>query len=108
MDGLSVAASITGILLAAAKVSSPLARVRDIPHTFSTVLIEIRHIKIVFSALQNFLDRAARVIGPRAALIQLEDVVVILTQTVLVFSELETLVAPLAARGRVNTWRPLY
>jgi hypothetical protein len=98
MDPLSVTASIAGIITAAAQVSTILGQIKDAPKLVSAVLTEVDHIKLVFRALQNFLDRASRVTAERAALIQLEDVVVILTQTVLVFSELEALITPLSNR----------
>jgi len=85
MDPLSVTASITGIITAAAQVSTLLGQIRDAPVLVEAVLTEVDHIKLVFCALQKFLDRASGMPGGRAALIQLEDVVVILTQTVLVF-----------------------
>lgn len=104
MDPLSVAASITGILTAAAQVSTLLSGVKDAPASISAVLTELEHIKIVFRALQRFLDRATTVTGPRAALIQLGDVVTILTQTVLVFSEMETLITPLSNPEKSPGW----
>jgi hypothetical protein len=50
---------------------------------------------MVFRALQSFVGRAKTVTRYRAALIQIEDCIVILTQTFVVFSELETLLPPL-------------
>lgn len=105
MEPLSVVASITGILTAAAKVSGLLTQIQGAPTTIFALLTEIGHIKIVFTAFQSFLDRTFKVSGARAALIQLDDIVVILTQTVLVFSELQTLVAPLSSRGRLSGWQ---
>jgi hypothetical protein len=107
MEPLSIAASITGILTPAVRVSSLLMQIKDAPTTLTAVLTEVNHMRIIFTALQKFLDRAARVARPRAALIQLEDVVVILTQMVLVFSELEMLIAPLPARDSLSGWRRL-
>lgn len=107
MEPLSVVASVTGILTAAAKISSVLTQIHDAPTTISALLTEVDHIKIVFTAFQNFLDRNAKVSGARAALIQLDDIIVILTQTVLVFSELQTLVAPLSSQKRLSGWQRL-
>jgi len=102
MDPLSVTASITGIITAAAQVSTLLGQIKDAPTLVEAVLTEVDHIKLVFRALQNFLNRASGVTEGRAALIQLEDVVVILTQTVLVFSELETLITPLSNPNKTS------
>jgi len=95
MDSLSVPASITGIITAAAQLSTILGLIKDAPGVLS-ILTEVDHIKLVFRALQNFLNGASAptVTWGRAALIQLEDLVVVLTQTVLVFSELEALIYP--------------
>jgi hypothetical protein len=105
MDPLSIAASITGILTAAAQVVSILSQIRDAPAAISSIVTEIQHIEIVFRALQRLIDRAALVTRQRAAMIPLEDVTVILTQTVLVFSELETVVNPLSLGGKQSVLR---
>jgi hypothetical protein len=93
MDPLNVTSSITGIIAAATQVSNLLGQIIDAPASITAVLTEVDHI---FLALQKSLDKATRLSGGRAALIQLEDVVVVLTQTVLVFSELELLVSPIS------------
>jgi hypothetical protein len=102
MDTLSVISSITGIITAAVQVSNLLGQIKDAPTLVSAVVTEVDHIQLIFRALQTFLDRAAKVPGGRAALIQLDDIVVILTQTVLVFSELETLVSPLSKQVKTS------
>lgn len=107
MDPLSIAASITAILTAAVQVSSLLRRIHDAPASVAAILVEVEHIRIVFQVLQTFVDRAAAMTRHRAALIGIEDLTVMLTQTVLVFSELQTLIAPLSARSRRSgiKWR---
>jgi hypothetical protein len=107
MEPLGVVASITGILTAAAKVSSILMQIQDADNTTSAILTEVSHIRIVFTAFQKFIGRNVRLSGIRAALVQLDDVVVILTQTVLVFAELQDLVAPFSSGGRFPAWRRL-
>jgi hypothetical protein len=96
MDQLQVTSSITGIIAAAMQVSKSPRQIKDAPASIIAVLTEVDHIKIIFLALQRFLDKATRLSGGRAALIQLEDVVVLLTQAVLVFSDLESLVSPIS------------
>lgn len=105
MDPLSIIASVTAILTAAAKVASVLGAIKEAPDSISKLLIEVTYIKIVFSTLQKFLNRTLQFSPQRAAFIQLDDIVVILTQTVLVFSELETFVGPLLANCRVSRWQ---
>jgi hypothetical protein len=96
MDPLSVISSISGIITAATQVVTLLSQIKDAPTLIKTVMTEVNHIGIVFRALRRFLDRAAKLPGGHVVLIQIDDVVVILTQTVLVFSELETVIIPLS------------
>ncbi|KAK0616862.1 hypothetical protein B0T14DRAFT_589145 [Immersiella caudata] len=108
MDPLSVTASVAGILAAAAKVAGLIGQVKDAPESVKAILSEVTHIQVVIGALQSFVNRSRRVDTERAALIQVENVVTVLTQTVLVFSELETLVtsvSALASEGRLSRLR---
>ncbi|KAL2014051.1 hypothetical protein VTN00DRAFT_1576 [Thermoascus crustaceus] len=101
MDPLSITASVVGILTAAGNVATILGQVKDAPESISAILTEVNHIRIIFKALQRFLDRTHRRLAPqRAALIHIDDVVVILTQIVLVFSELEAFVRPFAVQQK--------
>ena len=99
MEPLSVTASVAGILKAAVEVVKLINTVKGAPDSARSIMVEVTHIKIVVSALQKFIDRRTRLDAQRAALIQLEDVVAILTQTVLVFSELEVIMKSLSSRG---------
>jgi hypothetical protein len=96
MDPLSVTASIAGILTAATQVATLLGKIKDAPKSISDVLTEVDDIKLIFSAFQEFIKKATKMRGGRSAMIQIDDIVVMLTRTVLVFSELETLVSPLS------------
>jgi len=96
MELLNITTSVAGIISAASQVSYVLGQIKDAPKSIQAVATELDHIQLIFRALQKFLDTNTRVSGKRATLIQLEDVVVILTQTVLVFSELESLISPIA------------
>jgi hypothetical protein len=113
MDPLSVSASIAGILTAAGTVILILSKITDAPQSVQDIHTEVVHIELVFKALQRFLDTTTRIASERAALISFEDVIVILTQTVLVFSELETLIRSFASQSnregpvssRLSAWR---
>lgn len=105
-DPLSITASIAGIITAAVKITVVLSDLSDAPNHITDLSAEINNIRLVFRALQRLLDRPRSLSSQRATLIQLEDILVILTQTVLVFSELETIVTPLTARRRLP-WRKL-
>lgn len=89
MDPLSIAASITSILVGATHVVNLVSQAGDTTDAVKAVVQEVAHIKILITVLQKFVDRTQRLDKNRASLVQLEDVVTILTQTVLVFSELE-------------------
>lgn len=99
MDPLSITASITGILTASIKVISILSLVHEAPEFIKAIGVEVNHIRIVVAALRKFLDRTRQLPPERAALIQIDDVVAILTQTVLTFSELEAFVRSAASRN---------
>jgi hypothetical protein len=107
MEPLSIVASVTGILTAAAKVTGALGQIKDAPASISALLTEMGHIKIVFTALQSLLGRTVQIFGARAALIQLDDIVVILTQTVLVVSELQLIIGSISCDGMLSSWQRL-
>ncbi|KAL8748818.1 MAG: hypothetical protein Q9184_007072, partial [Pyrenodesmia sp. 2 TL-2023] len=102
-----IVASITTILTAAARVSNLLSLVHNAPASAKAILTEVEHVSIVFGALQRFIDDVATVTRSRAALINVEDITIILTQTVLVFSELQSLIASVASdhQHSVIRWR---
>lgn len=93
MDPLSVSASIIGILGAAANVSSVLVtfvqRTRAAPRLAHSVLREVESLSAVLNALQDFLLGNAVATKSGASLILIEQVLVVLTECVTAFSELE-------------------
>lgn len=95
-DPLSIAASITGIITAAVKITTVLSDLHDAPDHIADLSTEVNNIRIVFKAFQNLLNKPDSLPSRRAAMVQLEDVVVIVTEIVLVFSELQTIVTPLS------------
>jgi hypothetical protein len=99
MDPLSIAASVTGILTASGKILSVISQVYEAPEYIKAIGIEVHHIRIIVAALRRFLDRTRQLLPHRAALIQIDDVVAILTQTVLTFSELEAVVRSASSHG---------
>ncbi|KAI9858346.1 MAG: hypothetical protein M1824_004367 [Vezdaea acicularis] len=96
MDPLSVAASIVGLLTAAAKISSVLrALIGDARETVSAMQamsFEVAEVHTALTQLQSFLLAPDRVPRSRACMIQLQSVVITLTHCVTTFSELEVLV----------------
>lgn len=109
MDPLSITASIAGIVKAAVEVAYIVGQVKGAPESARSIVAEVTHIKIILSVLQKFIDRSTPpyLDAQRAALIQPEDVVAILTQTVLVFSELEAIVKSVSP-PRGNSGSGLY
>lgn len=98
-DPLSVAASIVGILAAAGKiieiVQPFVTNVRDAPKLAVTVHSEVNRVRIVLSSLETYLEDLSAQSTSRASFIQVDHIVVLFTDGVLLFSELETLLAPL-------------
>jgi hypothetical protein len=98
MDPLSVAGSIVGILTAAAKVVEIvepfISSTKDAPKIAVSVHREVNRVRMVLSSLQDILNGLSA--SPkRAAFIQVDQLVVTFTDGVLIFSELETILAPL-------------
>lgn len=96
MDPISVAASLVGLLGAAAKVSSILNSViksaRTAPTLARNALIEVTDITVCLNQLQTFLLRTQTTHQSQESLVQ---VLVILSDCVLIFSELEQTLHPL-------------
>jgi hypothetical protein len=94
MESLTIVASIKGIIEAAGKVAGILREIKA-PKSVRDLHAEVDCFKLIFTSLQRFLIPTSNLPVQRAALVQLEDLVVILTQTVHVFSDLESLLLPL-------------
>ncbi len=98
MDPLSVMASVAGLLAAAAKVTKSLtwltSSMKDAPALAHSALSEVEAIRAALFSMQRFLVGVAE--GPiqlrRAAFIQLDQLIAVLTDAVLTFSDLEALV----------------
>lgn len=101
MDPLSVAGSIIGILAAAGKVTELVepyvTSTKDAPKIALSVHREVNRVRTVLSSLQNILENLSSPSNTqrRAAFVQIEPLVVTFTDGVLIFSELESIVAPL-------------
>ena len=94
---LEVAASIIGILAAAGKVAETLGPYvsawKDSTKAVTASLAEVNNITTILSALQGLLDDLSANPQKRKALIQVDQLIAALTDGVLIFSELEALVA---------------
>ena len=96
MDGISVATSIVGLLGTAAKISLGLndfmTRVKEAPKFARTVLQEVADISACLSQVQSLLLGAGRENASNQSLLMVEEIVVVLSNCVIILSELEELV----------------
>ena len=93
MDPLSVSASLLGLLGAAYKVSSVLIKftknTKAAPKLAQNVLADVTSTATILSQLQMFLAGTVAASKAGASLILVEQVIVVLTECVKTFSELE-------------------
>ena len=106
-DPLSVAASIVGILAAAAKVVEIvqpfISNTKDAPKVADTVYTQVNQVRIILGSLETFLQDLSAPSSVRASFIQVECIVVFFTDGVLIFSELESLLSPLKLLNEDNS-----
>ncbi|KAL5610867.1 hypothetical protein FOBRF1_006984 [Fusarium oxysporum] len=93
-DPLSVAASVVGLLTAAAQVSKIIANVmnkaRHAPEEYGRIKAEVDDIRNVLVTLQLFIINPQQASRPRTSLIMVEQVIATLVACVTTFSELDT------------------
>lgn len=103
MEPLSIAASVVGLLGAAAKISSILTtllrKTRDAPEFAHNVLREVTDISTTLAQLQEFLVGTRVGQRSRTETIMVEQVIIILTTCVMSFSELEEAVTSLQSNS---------
>ena len=112
MDGLSVVASVTGILSAVAKVTMMVTKFiekeKDAPNSMRKVLAEVADLSNCLTQLSPFIQNIENVPAERKAAISVEQVVAINTSCVLTLSELEEVLdsfqldQPMAAGNRLR------
>lgn len=99
MDPISVAASLVGLIGAAAKISSILNSVvrsaTTAPKLAQNILIEVNGITVCLNQLQTFLMHTQTTHRSQESLVLVDQVLVILSDCVLIFSELEQNLDPL-------------
>lgn len=103
MDPISVSASILGLLGAAAKVSELLTGlvhgVKDAPRLARRVIAEVEDLKLCLQRMQELVLSGTSNLRSRKALITVDQFCIILTHTVMTFSELEDALDGLRARN---------
>ncbi|KAF6217703.1 hypothetical protein HO133_006530 [Letharia lupina] len=109
MDPISAAASIIGLLGAAAKVSDVLLKfigsVKGAPKLAQNVLMEISDVSACLNQLQRYLQGALSTSNSQEQLLMVEQLVVTLSNCVLIFSELEEAVDSLKPAEPMQSWR---
>ncbi|KAF2125096.1 hypothetical protein P153DRAFT_360706 [Dothidotthia symphoricarpi CBS 119687] len=103
MDPLSVTASIIGILAAAGKLyellDSIISTTKDAPQVLTALARETHEVEAVVLSLQNVLKDLSVTPPHRTALIQLDQLIITLTDSVLAVDELKDAIAPFIAVG---------
>ncbi|KAI5781264.1 ankyrin repeat-containing domain protein [Geopyxis carbonaria] len=89
MDGLSVAASLAGLLQLSAKVISLLSTMKDAPSLAENVYREVVALKAIFHQLQEFISQSPTTSEGQGGMIHVDHIVVTLTGCVCAFGELE-------------------
>ncbi|KAL8904422.1 MAG: hypothetical protein Q9207_003285 [Kuettlingeria erythrocarpa] len=103
MDPLSIAASIIGLCTAAIQINAHLKRFvdssKDAPASARHVLTEVTGIYACLSQLDAFLSGRRESPSSRRSLVMLEQVVIVFTDCVSMFSELEQIIDSLKTNG---------
>ena len=107
MDGISVAASILGLVGAAAKITLCLnalvTSVKTAPKLAQSVLLEVSDVSSCLSQLQRLLLGMEMGSRSQERLIMIEQLVVVLSNCVSIFSELEEILESLD----LTSWTPI-
>lgn len=108
MDPISAAASIVGLLGAAAKVSEVLLNfigsVRRAPKLAQNVLIEVSDVSACLNQLQRYLQGTLSTSDSQEQLLMVEQLVVTLSNCVLIFSEVEETVESVKPPAPMQPW----
>lgn len=103
MDPISVSASILGLLGAAAKVSEILTSlihgVKDAPKLARCVVAEVEDLKLCLHRMQDLVLSRTSSSTSRKSLIMVDQLCIVLTHTVMTFSELEDALEGLKPRS---------
>lgn len=94
-EPLTATAAVRGIIVANAqlvKIISSVISITSASPVLSDLQTELNSVNIIVSGLENFLLRTTAVTPARAALIPVQDVISVMTQLVLVYSELQVVI----------------
>lgn len=105
MDPLSVTASVVGLLGAAAKVYGLLEFVssaKNAPTTLREAQLEVKHVEIILQSFQRYVLQLDSVDVRRRRCIQMDDLIIALSDAMLVFSDFESLLSVLTGLTRLR------
>lgn len=88
MDPLSIAASVAGLLTAAAQISTLLSCIANAPTIAQTARFEMDDFASILTQLQPIVAGISRVTASRASMVEVEQLQLTLTGCVRTFSEL--------------------
>lgn len=92
MDPLRISASITGLLRAAGQLNSMLqflSTLQNSPDVIMDCRLEINHVKIALQSLDRFIHRLHFISPRRTKLIQIDDLIITLSDAMMAFSGFE-------------------
>ena len=93
MDPLSITVAVVSLLEAACRIKrlfdSIISSTRDSPRVLQDALTEVKHVEISVRSLERYLLHLGSINPRRAAMIQVDELIVTLTDTLLTFCDLE-------------------
>lgn len=99
MDGLSIAASVIGLITAAGQMTTLLYKlgsdIKDAHHIAKKVVSELTDTTTALTQLKKYLDGRAKASAQRRSLISVEHITASITSCLLTFSELDALLKSL-------------
>jgi hypothetical protein len=107
MDGLSVAASVAGLVQLTAKVVDCISATADASRVARNMLAEVNALHALFDRLQHFILNFEDTIDDQRSMINVHQLVAILTGCVCAFSELDKILENLHT-DRVTGLRSLW
>jgi hypothetical protein len=113
MDPLSITASIAGLLGISGKIYSILSEfvsnVKDAPRSVQTAMFAVEEMRLALISVEKLILDVPSVPRKRKALVEVDHLVITLTESVITFSDLEALVSPFVTDSVIDTsaWKRL-
>lgn len=108
MDLLTIPASVAGLLSVVENISSILATIapqtRQPPRLIESVTAAVKDFEITIYSLPHLLSMCVHDQTRRLGLIQLDHLMITLTEAVLTLSDLDSVITPFASSREVSVW----